>query len=345
VSTVIGASTETIVWRGIAAYLRLQDVGAPMLVLGPGEVIEDLTATAGILLAKFDLPHERGAALPPALASELRDALLGEAILWRARETGPVLGCTRYWLGERNHLLLMREITERHRAMSSRMHQQRLEEVGKLIAHIAHDLRAPLASIVYNADLLARRDLDGSNELVGEIQLAADNLRRTIAGLLDFVRLGPPVSSTMSLRALTDRVSSLLRPVFRAGQHELIVALHDGDVRISGNLIGIEQIFVNLLVNAIEATSLPARIEITSESLERSVLVRVRDDGPGIPMDLRAHVFDAFVTSKPQGTGLGLTRAREIALSLGGQLTLEETAAGCSFAVVLPASPPAQEIA
>lgn len=308
-----------------------------MLVLGTGDRIEDLTATAELLLAKFELPNQRGEALPAALSTELRNALLGDAIMWRApREHGAVLGCTRYWLGEKHHLLLMREITERQRAAASRMHQQRLEEAGKLIAHIAHDLRAPLASIVYNADLLARRT--ANDELVSEIQLAAANLKTTIAGLLDFVRLGPPVSATTSLRALCDRVSSLLRPVFRAGKHELIVNLSDGDACVRGNVLGIEQIFVNLLMNAIEASAHPARVEISSDtaSLPNMVLVRVRDDGPGIPHELRDQIFDAFVTTKQQGTGLGLTRAREIAQSLGGRVVLEETLFGCSFAVLLP---------
>ncbi len=322
-------------WLGDAAYIRLRDVGVPMLVLGPNHVIADLTAPAEVMLGKFGLPKDR---LLPVLAAELHNALLGEAIIWRpSGDGGPVLGCTRYWLGERHHLMLMREITEQQRAMSHRMHQQRLEEIGKLVAHIAHDLRAPLASIVYNADLLARRD---SNELVSEIQIAAENLKLTIAGLLDFVRLGPPINTTTSLGELCERVSSLLRPLFRAGQHELSIALHDAGICVSGNLLGIEQLFVNLLVNAIEASTRPVRIEVTSEAAKspsgEAVVVRVRDDGPGVPPELRERLFDAFVTSKANGTGLGLTLAREVASSLGGQIVLEDTAAGCSFAVTLP---------
>ncbi|HEX4420201.1 MAG TPA: ATP-binding protein, partial [Kofleriaceae bacterium] len=67
------------------------------------------------------------------------------------------------------------------------------------------------------------------------------------------------------------------------------------------------------------------------------VLIRVADDGPGIPAELAANVFEPFSTSKPHGTGLGLTIAREAAQSLGGQLLLEASATGCVMAVVLPA--------
>ncbi|HEY4057319.1 MAG TPA: histidine kinase dimerization/phospho-acceptor domain-containing protein, partial [Kofleriaceae bacterium] len=210
--------------------MRIHDIGAPMLVVDHEERIEEATAPAHVLLAKFDLLSETGSLLPPALIAELRGALLGTAIMWRPRADGPMMGFTRYRLGDHHYLILMREITDQQRVISQRLHQQRLQETGKLVAHIAHDLRAPLASIVYNADVLGRDLGDAEqNELVTEIQLAADNLRRTIAGLLDFVRLGPPVGTATSLREICDRVSSLLRPAFRAGQHELSIVLHDED--------------------------------------------------------------------------------------------------------------------
>jgi signal transduction histidine kinase len=248
----------------------------------------------------------------------------------------------------------MREITEQQRALSRRMHRQRLEETGRLAAQMAHDLRSPLSSIVYNVDLLQTRggDLSTANarELLRETQIAADQMRRTIAGLLDFVRLGPPVCATQSLRETVDRVSSLLRPMFRAGKHELAIELHDQHVRLRGNPLTIEQIFVNLVVNATEASDRPVHIRIVSDPAAATALpgrpwraddmvrIRVIDDGRGVPAELAATVFEPFVTSKPQGTGLGLTIAREAAQSLGGTLTHEPTRSGCAMAVVLPVS-------
>jgi signal transduction histidine kinase len=124
------------------------------------------------------------------------------------------------------------------------------------------------------------------------------------------------------------------------------MSLHDADVRVSGNPMTLEQIFVNLLVNAMEASTSPAKIHITSEPVAANhprkwkarevVRVSVEDDGPGIPAEIRTSVFEAFVTSKPHGTGLGLTLARDAANSLGGQLQLEDSSAGCRFSVILP---------
>jgi signal transduction histidine kinase len=334
--------------------LRLDDIGAPLLVLDAAARMLEATPSAAVLIARFQLASELPAPLPIDLARELANTPFGVPITWRPRaELDAVLGCTRYPLGDGRRLLLMREITEQQRALSQRLHRQRLEETGRLAAVMAHDLRSPLSSIVYNVDLLHTRACELSPQtvrgLLHETQLAADQMRRTIAGLLDFVRLGPPVVATQSLREVVDRVSSLLRPVFRAGSHELRIELHDGDVRVRGNPLTIEQIFVNLLVNATEASDRPAHVRIASRHLPAGahpqrtwraegdmVVVRVSDDGPGIAPDLAASVFEPFVTAKPNGTGLGLTIAREAAQSLGGQIMLEDVAVGCTMAVVLP---------
>src|SRR6187431_2229516 len=110
---------QTVVVRDEAAYVRLQDVGAPMLVIDGSDRIVDATLPARTLLAKFEIACEPGVALPPALVAELREALLGDAIVWRPRgDDGPVLGSTRYRLGDRHHFLLVREITQQQRAMA-----------------------------------------------------------------------------------------------------------------------------------------------------------------------------------------------------------------------------------
>lgn len=344
--------------RMIDSGLRLDDIGAPLAVLDSAAHVLDTTPSAAALITRFRLAAEPSRQLAPEFARELTAAPLGVPIIWRPRTGGDaVLGCTRYVMGGDRRLLLLREITEQQRELSQRMHRQRLEETGRLAALMAHDLRSPLSSIVYNVDLLQIRIGEllpaGARELLHETQIAADQIRRTIAGMLDFVRLGPPVVATRSLRAIFDRVSSLLRPVFRAGMHELTTELHDDQLCVCGNPLTIEQIFVNLLVNATEASGNPVRIRITSElvratppgvrpwrSSEDMVLIRVADDGPGISPELAATVFEPFVTSKPQGTGLGLTIAREAAQSLGGSLVLEDSAVGCVMVVVLPTVKP-----
>jgi signal transduction histidine kinase len=338
----------------LTSGLHLDDIGAPLAVLDSAAHVLDATPSAAALLSRFQLAADLPAPLAPELARELAATPFGVPIMWRPKvELDAVLGCTRYQMGDDRRLLLMREITEQQRALSQRMHRQRLEETGRIAALMAHDLRTPLSSIVYNVDVLQTRAGElstvAARELLHETKLAADQMRRSIAGLLDFVRLGPPVTSIQTLREIFDRVSSLLRPVLRAGAHELRCDLQDDQVRVRGNPLTIEQIFVNLLINATEATDRPVRIQITSEPITSTaaglwsrngncalVLIRVADDGPGIPSELAGSVFAPFATSKPHGTGLGLTIAREAAQSLGGQLQHEPSPTGCVMAVVLP---------
>jgi signal transduction histidine kinase len=343
--------------RDDVTFVRLDGIGAAMAVLDHDGHVIDASPSALRLLERFRVATQLPSPIPGDLARELARAPFGEAIIWRHEGVDGVIGCTRYGLGGDHVLLIIREITEQQRALSRRLHQQRLESTGRLVAHIAHDLRAPLASIVYNSDLLAKRVQElppGTAELLHDNQVAAEQLRRTIANLLDFVRIGPPTTETLSLRDLVDRVTSLLRSAFRAGGHQLTVALHDGQVCVCGNPIAIEQILVNLLVNATEAAAgSPVRIAISSErvapvqgkrpwrALDEMVRVRITDDGPGIPAERRHSVFEPFVTSQPDGTGLGLTVARDAAASLGGHLALEDTEAGASFALVLPVVRPA----
>ncbi|MFO0571423.1 MAG: ATP-binding protein [Polyangiaceae bacterium] len=101
----------------------------------------------------------------------------------------------------------------------------------------------------------------------------------------------------------------------------------------------VEQMLVNLVMNAAEASSRPQRIDLVAvPDRERGSIVRVRvtDAGPGVPEELRDRVFEPFFTTKPKGTGIGLTTAREAARDLGGDLVLEDSDRGACFAVLLP---------
>ncbi|MCZ7680740.1 MAG: ATP-binding protein [Sandaracinaceae bacterium] len=210
----------------------------------------------------------------------------------------------------------MREVSDKHKELSERLHRQRLEVTGTLVASIAHDLRTPLTSIIFNATRLARAlsEDDPTKSPLDEILAAADRLRTTVDGLLEFARVGPPVSTTVDLRELAERVSGFVRPVLRDGNHVLRCEITDDARYVSGNPLTIEQILVNLVVNAAQAS--PAPIEISVATFRRArldeprICVRVCDGGPGIPEELVHRIFEPFYTTKPRGTGLGLPMAR-----------------------------------
>jgi signal transduction histidine kinase len=322
-------------------YLCLEDIGGAIAMCTADGELLGLTPSAKALFAQLgivppNLPHP----LPPSLRRTLAEVGFGEATEWRPADGSGCLGCTRYPLGDDHVLLLMREVSAKQAALSLRLHQQRMAATGRLVATIAHDLRVPLASIIYNADVASSRRTTSPElalEIVDAIRSGAEQLRATIDGLLDFARLGPPLATDVSLQRALDRVLAFMRPVFREHGHQVTCAIEPQRLAVCGNPLTVEHILMNILLNASEASTSPLAIRVTAEPDRRGfVQIRIHDDGPGVPLTLRERIFDAFFTTKPHGTGLGLTMAREAAVDLGGDLALIGGGAGALFEVRLP---------
>lgn len=305
-------------------------------VLGGSPNGMELLTRMGVDLATLPAP------IAPDLWALLGSTNVGDAIQWRANgEAELLLGCTRYRSGSDAWLLVMREISDIQTALAQRFHQQRLESLGRLVATTVHDLRAPLSSVIFGIDVLATRASDLSveriAEIVSDVRTAAFHLRSTIDCLMDFVRLGPPQPGEVSIKQVFSRLQSLARPQLRNGPHELVIDLSQ-DYRVRGNPLAIEQILINLIINAIEAATSPITITITATVEDFWLRVVVEDNGPGIRAEDRLHVFGPMFTTKADGVGLGLTSARELARSLCGDVMLTRWTAGAAFAVLLPLS-------
>lgn len=334
-----------------SAVLALNAIEAPIAFCSGSGRLQSASPVALSLLQRLGVLESAPGQLPDELWRLLELAPAGEAVEWRPpKAQRSLLGCTRYIVPQRGCLLLMREVSDKRLALSQRLRRQRLESTGRLVASIAHDIRSSVASIVYSADYLSvssavlkQQEL---GETVQEISDASRRLQLTVDGLLDYARLGPSISVPVSLREVLNRAQGLLRSLYRDGAHRLRVELSGEAEWVRGNPITIEQIFVNLLLNAAESSSSARRVTVTSCLDEaaavpgrpepRRVCIRVSDDGPGISEAVRTSIFEPFFTTKPQGTGLGLTSAREAAESLEGRLELEPVEYGACFAVYLP---------
>ncbi|HEV8549119.1 MAG TPA: HAMP domain-containing sensor histidine kinase [Polyangiaceae bacterium] len=345
-TSVVTSLPEASAWDGHS--IPLSDISAPMAACtARGEVL-GLTPPArailqGVGISAQTLPFS----LPEKLWTDLSMAPEGEAIEWHAAgpATGASLGCTRYAFGPERFIVLMREVSAKRRELSRRLHRQRLESTGRLAASIAHDVRTALASILYNADFLANagpelapRDLV---ETANEIHAASRRLETICAGLLGFAKLGPPVADEVALKDVVGRACSLVRPMYRERGHELKSQLAQEPLRVRGNAILLDQILVNLLVNAAEASQAPVHVVLECGLGPRApdgaarVRISVTDDGPGVPPGLRESIFHPFFTTHSDGSGLGLTTAREAAQEMGGELALEPTERGARFVVLL----------
>jgi signal transduction histidine kinase len=331
--------------------MELFSIEAPLSFCSPSGVVELATSAALDLMRRLEVIDAVPGRLPESLWQALEESPNGDAIEWRStRHPKNVLGCTRY-AAESGYLLLMREVSEKHLLLSRRLHRQRLEATGRLVASIAHELRNSVASIVYNADFLQAAGLDLTQRAlqttVHEIAAASRRLQLTVDGLLDYARLGPSISIAVSLRDVFNRTQGFLRPLYQAGAHRLELDLDADASWVSGNPLIVEQILINLLLNAAEASERPVTVRVTSERVSaegpglrpsNEVRVRVWDDGPGVPAELAESIFEPFFTTKDHGTGLGLPGAREAAETLGGRLVLDPVGPGACFSVYLPHS-------
>jgi signal transduction histidine kinase len=326
--------------------LAVDRVGCPLAICSFEGMLVAASPSARALLAHAgidctDPPCE----LPSSLWEALSHTPFGQSTDWRPTvQDERCLGFTRYRYGDEYLLLLMREITAAQNELRRRLQQQRLEAIGRLVAGIAHDLRAPLSSIVFGASVLSQRHAEMSGDQIRErleqIVAAANRQQATIAGLLDFARLGPPIDVELSLHETFTRVAAFLRPTLRDRDGRLVINVHESAQHVRGNPLVIEQILVNLILNALEAAEGRVTVELRSAAgiAGNSVDVHVTDDGPGIPAQLAGRIFEPFFTTKQNGTGLGLVTAREAAEAQGGQLALAPSERGAHFILSLRAA-------
>ncbi|MET0384563.1 MAG: HAMP domain-containing sensor histidine kinase [Polyangiales bacterium] len=341
--------------------LSLRDLSAAVLVVDPNS-LQLLAATReGLRLLCGGTPRDPAPLfIPISLRALVERTPLGAATEWRPPERADVsIICTRYAYGPDAFVLWLRENAGRTDVLSQRLHRQRLEITGRLVAMIAHDLRVPLTSIVFNADVAHERQLS-AEELsltLADIRSAAARMRHSIDSLLDFARLGGR-TSVIELSDIISRVESLLRPQMRDGSHQLQIQLDPQANWVRGNPLVVEQVLVNLLMNAMEASPNPVKARVTTLRIraadatasqrtahpgEDFLCLVVEDDGPGILPELREQIFEPFFTTKPEGTGLGLPMAREALASIDAALTLEPSPRGARFVLWFPWQPPPRE--
>lgn len=331
--------------------LPLRAIGGALAVCSHQGELLGATAAAEQLFARLGIGAER---LPESLWRPLSGGDAGMALEWRPH-AGAVgtLGCTRYTLGGDRHLLVMREISQFQQAESQRLQLHRVEAAARLVGQVAHDLRAPLATLMLTMDVLrsswSQLAPDEIDQSLGSGWHAIEQLTQTVDALLEFARIGTPSHGSIALAEVFDRVGAMLRPVLRDGRHRLVVQLDERAARVRGNSVAIEQIFVNLVLNAAEASASPVEIRIDSRPMvladddgatREMVRVRVADDGPGVAPEVRPRLFQGRFSTKG-GAGIGLCLARDAAVGCGGRIELEDAERGACFAVLLPVGGPA----
>ncbi|MFD0878015.1 sensor histidine kinase, partial [Massilia pinisoli] len=224
----------------------------------------------------------------------------------------------------------------------------RADTVGELGIAIAHEVNQPLAAILLHAAAarrwLRRGQPDTARALEALEQIStcgrqAGDIVRSVRGL---ARREGEAASTFALDAAVAEVTQLLRALMVRQNVQLDTRLQLPGRHIHASRAQIQQVLINLLLNAIEALAAisdrPRRIVLESASAGPALVeLRVRDNGPGIAPADRERIFDALYSTKPQGTGVGLSISRAIVAAHGGRIEcVPAEPHGALFRVVLP---------
>ena len=217
----------------------------------------------------------------------------------------------------------------------------RLAILGQVAAGVAHEINQPLATIRAYADnskvFLARSRPEPVLENLGLIADLTDRIATITEDLKALARKGRKGEEPVELREVIDGAVMLLRSRFTGRLDRLLIAPLPENIRVMGNQLRLEQVFINLFQNALEAVENRAdgRVTVSATVTEGEVAIAVADNGPGLSPAILASLFEPFNTSKEKGLGLGLVITKDIVSDYGGRLEVETHAGGACFRVYL----------
>jgi len=250
---------------------------------------------------------------------------------------------------------ICQDITQWKKLQEDLIQIDRLAEMGRIAAGVAHEINNPLAvinevagwagEVVEDASDLSPDDRKELEEAMTTIGGQTKRCRSITHKLLGFARDSAPAKSEFDLGELLKETISFLNPEVKYTSIKIDLNSAETPLLVNSDQKQLEQVFVNFITNAIHAIKEKGgdtgHIEITIVKTNSDIEITFKDDGVGIPVEEQRKIFALFYTTKPpgKGTGLGLSICQNIVGKLGGDITLEsEVGVGTSFAVRIPVS-------
>ena len=238
-----------------------------------------------------------------------------------------------------------RDITAEKRRHELYCRTEKLAALGQLAAGVAHEMNNPLGNIIGYAKLITSDE--GQEKIDQRVMVITEQARKCsdiVKGLLDYSRTSTSEPSHLDLNETIKRVSEVLQLQISKKDINLILELQEFPMLMADDR-KIEQVIMNLALNAIQAVENGGSVTIRTWQEENRVCLEVKDNGPGIPEELVNRIFDPFFTTKPvgKGTGLGLAICIGIIEELGGQIELDDSTEGAAFIVSIPRQNSQQE--
>ena len=227
------------------------------------------------------------------------------------------------------------ELQERVRVLSSELHKEREERVrlerlaamGEMAMELAHEIRNPLGSIELFASM---SEGEYAEQIVRSVRL----LNHTVTNVLQFGRPVQPVREQVDGFGILENVTIFVQPI--AAQKRIQVEVRcDAGIAMMADPELMHRMLLNLVLNALRETPTDGTVTLGGKVAGSDVLLTVEDNGPGIPQDTLARIFDPMFSTHRQGCGLGLSIVRRIVESHDGSITVRSTTQGTTFEIQL----------
>ncbi len=233
-------------------------------------------------------------------------------------------------------IYLTKELEEKNRqlkiALDNDERNKRLIAMGELAAKIVHEIRSPLCSIELYSSML-EKELNSSDHinLARGISIGIKSLNNILTNMLFFAKPQKPLLKVINLAKTLKESIFLLMPIIESRSIVLNVDIND-NIMIKGDSELLKQVFINIILNSIQASSEGGEITVMNDEVEEYIVVRISDNGTGIDSKNIEKIFDPFFSTKEKGTGLGLTITSKIVQVNNGKIKVEsEPGKGSSF--------------
>jgi C4-dicarboxylate-specific signal transduction histidine kinase len=238
---------------------------------------------------------------------------------------------------------LSQTVAELQRTRDALVLREKMSLLGQLIAGIAHEINNPIQAISLFAESLREEAQDEDQRRAAErIARSAQRCGLLVKNLLSFARNEPPHRSPVSVSALVTTALHFSAADLEEANVEVQRVHQGGDATLFVDRIQIEQVILNLVTNAMHALAqrpAPRTIRISTLIENDELRLMIEDNGPGLPQDIQAHLFEPFHTTKAEGkgTGLGLSLCRQFVSHHGGEIVYTRgTLGGACFTIRLP---------
>jgi two-component system, NtrC family, sensor kinase len=247
-------------------------------------------------------------------------------------------------------LVAIEDVTERMKLEEQVQQSDKLSSIGLLAAGVAHEVNTPLTGISSYSQMLMQQvpETDPRHQLLEKIYRQTSRASSIVNNLLNFSRVSDSRFAMIDLNRVLDDTIQLLESQLRNTQIEVVRSYSAELPLVPGNAPKLQQVFMNLILNARDAMPEGGRLEISTESDEDSVIIKFRDSGMGIDPEHLSKIYDPFFTTKQigKGTGLGLAVSYGIIKDHSGHINVEsKLGEGALFMITLPLASARQQLA